>query len=53
MSANVADGKKMGKLFDQEERDCFLIDEIYGATAYSKQEEIKKRQGKTEFCIGV
>lgn len=51
--ANTADGTKMGELLDKADEDGFHVNKLYGDTAYSDWDEIKKREGETEFCVKV
>lgn len=53
MPANTADGTKMGELLDKADEDGFHVDKLYGDTAYTDWDEMKMREGETEFCVKV
>jgi hypothetical protein len=53
MPANTADETKMGELLDKADEDGFHVDKLYGDTAYSDWDEMKKREGETKFYVKV
>lgn len=53
MPANAADGTKMVELLNETDENGFHVDKLYGDTAYSDMDEIKKREDETEFCVKV